>query len=108
MEFGSNLSDGPIDLHDDVREQAAAAASTKFFRHVKRYVDHRMRHVQKERTVSILTDEVDGPVRVASRKRCLIVAGHVGIDNAIILDQGEGGIVVLCAGDSGGKFTKLG
>ena len=69
-----NLADRPIDLHHDVAEQARSALAAELVGHIQRHVDHRVRHVEKERPRLVAVDEVDGVLGVLRRELRLIVA----------------------------------
>ena len=49
LERVEDLADRPVDFHHDIAEQAGAAFAAELVGDVQRHVDHRVRHVQKER-----------------------------------------------------------
>ena len=59
-----NSAHGPIHFHHDVAKQPAFALPLELVGNVQRYVHHRMRHVQKERAVLVLLNELYGPFGV--------------------------------------------
>lgn len=79
--------DGPVDFHQDIGEEAFAAAILKAAAGEEWHVDHGVRQVEEERLISAAIDEGGGFLGAESGEFGLIGGGNCGIDDGVIFDQ---------------------
>ena len=91
IERGEHRADRRIDLGEHVAIKSAGRRAPERLACEERDVRHRMGEVEEERPAIVgrggPLDERDGALGVARRERRLILGRHVGIDDAIPLDE---------------------
>ena len=103
-----DLADRPVEFHNDVAEQASFALAAKLVGHVERNMDHRVRHIKKERLVLVAINEVDGLLRIDSRQLLLVLGRHIRVDNFGAFDQWQIRIVLSGRRVTGPHVVRVG
>ena len=62
-----DLADRPVEFHHNVAKQSGAAFVAEFIGDGQRHMDHRVRHVEKERPIFVPVDEADSVLGVERR-----------------------------------------
>ena len=89
FECGENLTDCVVDLHDDIRVEACAGFSFELVAHEEGDVGHVGGEIEKERTILVLLDELDGAFCVLAGEEGLIFAGQAGFEGGIVFVERE-------------------
>ncbi len=89
-----NLSHTPVNLHHDIPKQPLFRFPFKLIRHVKWYMCHRMRQVDKKWFFLVALNKIYCPFSKLSRKKWLVIRSNCRICYFIILNKRK---VRICA-----------
>ena len=92
LERAEDLADGLVDLDDHVAVEAPAGLARELVGDEERDVRHVRGEVEEERPVLVAADERHGPLGVRRGQPALVFGGDVGVDDAIALEERQGGI----------------